>query len=127
MSTVVSNQLTTLKKRSFISKMYIKFGKKVKTYKIMSTISKTVDSFVSIASTSNSITLSLSWMGLITLPFSTGNACSLSLFSEKLPETFLDKCKKYKKHYQKAEQTIQSFDKFYRKSLQDNLIDKNEY
>ena len=33
---------------------------------------------------------------------------------------------KYKKQYQKDQQTIKSLDKFYRKSLQDNLIDENE-
>ena len=31
---------------------------------------------------------------------------------------------KYKKLYEKHQQTIKSFDKLYRKSLQDNLIDK---
>ena len=32
-----------------------------------------------------------------------------------------------KKQYEKDQQTIKSFDKLYRKSLQDNMIDKNEY
>ena len=31
------------------------------------------------------------------------------------------------KRYEKDQQTIKSFDKLYRKSLQDNVIDKNEY
>ena len=34
---------------------------------------------------------------------------------------------KYKKLYEKDQQTIKSFDKLYRKSLQDNMIDKSEY
>ena len=33
----------------------------------------------------------------------------------------------YKKEYEKDQHTIKSFEKLYRKSLQDNLIDKNEY
>ena len=34
---------------------------------------------------------------------------------------------KYKKQYQKDQQTIQVFDKLYEKILQDNPIDKSEY
>ena len=34
---------------------------------------------------------------------------------------------KYKKQYRKDQQTIKWCDKLYRKSLQDNLFDKNEY
>ena len=32
-----------------------------------------------------------------------------------------------KKQYERDQQTIKSFDKLYRKSLQDNVIDKTEY
>ena len=39
----------------------------------------------------------------------------------------MQKYNKYKKLYEKDQQTIKSFDKLYRKSLQDNLIDKSEY
>ena len=34
---------------------------------------------------------------------------------------------KYKKQYEKDQQTIKSLDKIHRRSLQDNVIDKNEY
>ena len=34
---------------------------------------------------------------------------------------------KYKKQYERDQNTIESFDKLYRKSLQDNVIDKTEY
>ena len=33
----------------------------------------------------------------------------------------------YKKQFERHQQNIKSFDKFYRKSLQDNVIDKIEY
>ena len=39
----------------------------------------------------------------------------------------MQKYNKYKKLYEKDQQTIKSFDKLYRKSLQDNLIDISEY
>ena len=34
---------------------------------------------------------------------------------------------KYKKQYENDQQTTKSFDKIYRKSLQDILIDRSEY
>ena len=39
----------------------------------------------------------------------------------------MSKYNKYKKLYEKDQQTIKSFDNIYRKSLQDNVIDKKEF
>ena len=39
----------------------------------------------------------------------------------------LNKHNKNKQQYEKDQQTIKSFDKFCRKSLQDNLINKSDY
>ena len=44
-----------------------------------------------------------------------------------LHKIIIKKYNKYKKHYEKDQQTIKSFDKLYRKSLQDNVLDGNEY
>ena len=38
----------------------------------------------------------------------------------------MQKYNKYKKQYEEDQQTIENFEKLYRKSLQDNVIDKNE-
>ena len=43
-----------------------------------------------------------------------------------LYEVIINKINKYKKQYERVEQTIKYFDKLYRKSLQDNVIDKTE-
>ena len=37
------------------------------------------------------------------------------------------KYNKYKKQYEKDQQSIKSFDNLYRKSLEDNIIDRTEY
>ena len=42
-------------------------------------------------------------------------------------ELIIIKYNKYKEQYEKDQQTFKSFDKFYRTSLQDNVIDKSEY
>ena len=39
----------------------------------------------------------------------------------------MQKYNKYKKQYERDQNSIKSFYKLYRKSLQDNMIDKNEH
>ena len=104
-----------------------KSKKKYKNYKTLNTILESVDSIVIIAATSTSITLSVTGISLIVLPISAGIACSLSLGNKILHKIIINKYNKYKKQYERDQNTIKSFDKLYRKSLQDNLIDKNEY
>ena len=104
-----------------------KSKKKYKKYKTITTILKSFDTFVIIATTSSSITLSLTGIGLIVIPISTATACGLSIGNKLLYEIIINKYNKYKKLYERYQQTIKSFDKSYRKSLQDNVIDKNEY
>ena len=104
-----------------------KSKKKYKNYKTLNTVLESVDSIVIIVATSTSITLSVTGIGLIVLPISAGIACALSLGNKILHKLIIIKYNKYKKQYEKDQNTIQSFDKLYRKSLQDNLIDKTEY
>ena len=100
---------------------------KYKNYKNLNTILESVDSIVIIAATSTSITLSITGKSLIILPISAGIACTLSLGNKVLHKLIINKYNKYKKQYERDQQTIKSFDKFYRKPLQDNIIDKTEY
>ena len=104
-----------------------KSKKRYKIYKTLNTILESVDSIVIIGATSTSITLSVTGVGLIILPISAGIACTLSLGKKVLHTIIINKYNKYKKQYERDQQTIKSFDKLYRKSLQDNVIDKIEY
>ena len=104
-----------------------KSKKRYKNYKTLNTILESVDSIVIIGATSTSITLSITGVGLIVLPISAGIACTLSLGNKILHKIIINKYNKYKKQYEKDQNTIKSFDKLYRKSLQDNIIDKTEY
>ena len=104
-----------------------KSKKRYKNYKTLNTILESVDSIVIVAATSTSITLSITGIGLIVLPISAGIACTLSLANKILHKLIINKYNKYKKQYERDQNTIKSFDKLYRKSLQDNVIDKNEY
>ena len=87
---------------------------------------ESVDSIVIIGATSTSITLSVTGIGLIILPISAGVACALSLSNKVLHKLIINKYNKYKKQYERDQNTIKSFDKLCRKSLQDNIIDKTE-
>ena len=104
-----------------------KSKKRYKNYETLNTILESVDSIVIIAATSTSVTLSITGVGLIILPMSAGIACTVSLGNKVLHNLIINKYNKYKKQYERDQQTIKSFDKLYRKSLQDNVIDKNEY
>ena len=100
---------------------------KYKNYKTLNTVLESVDSIIIIATTSTSITLSITGIGLIILPISAGIACTLSLGNKILHKLIINKYNKYKKQYERDQYTIKSFDKLYRKSLQDNIMDKTEY
>ena len=104
-----------------------KSKKRYKNYKTLNTVVESVDSIVIIAATSTSITLSVTGIGLIVLPISAAIACGLSLGNKILHKIIINKYNKYKKQYERDQNTIKSFDKLYRKSLQDNVIDKTEY
>ena len=93
----------------------------------MNTVLESVDSIVIIGVTSIPITLSITGIGLIVLPISAGSACTLSLGNKNLHKLIINKYNKYKKLYERDQNTIRSIDKLYRISLKDNVIDITEY
>ena len=104
-----------------------KSKKKIKKHETITTILKSFDSFVTIAKTSSSVIFSLTGIGLIAIPISTATACGISIGIKVIYGIITNKYNKHKKLYEKDQQTIKSFDKIYKKSLQDNVNDKNEH
>ena len=88
-----------------------KSKKRYKNYKTLNTVLESVDSIIIIAATSTSITLSITGIGLIVLPISAGIACTLSLGNKILHKIIINKYNKYKKPYEKDQNTIKYFDK----------------
>ena len=78
--------------------------------KTLTTMLKSFDTFVIIATTSSSITLSLTGIGLIAIKISIATACGLSIGNKVLYEIIPNKNNKYKKQNEKDQQTIKSFD-----------------
>ena len=95
--------------------------------KALTTILKSFDTFVTIASTSSSIRLSLTGIGSIAIHISTASACALSNGIKVLYEVIINKYNKYKEQFEIDQQSIKSFNKLYRKSSHDNVFDKSEY
>ena len=56
---------------------------KYKNYKTLTSISESVDTFVTIGATTASVNLLVTGVGLIVVPFSAGIACALSLGKKK--------------------------------------------
>ena len=104
-----------------------KSRKRSKNYETVDTVLESVDSIVIIAATSTSITLSITGIGLIILPILAGVACTIPLGNKVLQLIIINKYNKYKKLYERDQNSIRSFDNLHRKSLQDNVIDKTEY
>ena len=52
---------------------------------------------------------------------------NVSITNKVLYEIVMQKYNKHKKQYERDHNTIKSFDKSYRKSLQENVFDKTEY
>ena len=117
----IKEMITYFKDKNYKSK------KRYKNYKTLNTVLESVDSIVIIAATSTSITLSVTGICLIVLPISTGIACAISLGNKILHKLIINNYNKYKKQFERDQNTIKSFDNLYRKSLQDNIFDKSEY
>ena len=120
-----NNSLTNIKELiNYFKDKNNKSKKKHKKYKMTTTIPKSIDTFFIIATTSSSIALSLTGIGLIVIPISTATACGLSIGNKVLYDVIMNNYNKYEKEYERDQLTIKSFDKLYRKSLQDNIINK---
>ena len=104
-----------------------KSKKRLKNYRTLDTILESADTIIIIEATSTSITLSITGASLVALPISTGIARTLTLANKVLHKLIINKNNKYKKQYERDQQTIKSFDKLYRKSSYDNVFVKNEY
>ena len=117
----IKEMITYLKDKNNKSK------KNYRNYKTLNTVLESIDSIVIIGAKSTSITLSVTGVGLIILPIQAAIACGLSLGNKILHKLIINKYNKYKKQYERDQNTNKPFDRLYRKSLQDTVIDKNEY
>ena len=105
----------------------LKSKKKNKKSKMLTIILKSFDTHFVIATISSSITFSLPGIGLIVTPLSNGIACGLAISNKVKLEIILQNYNQYEKQHQIDQQTFKWFDKLHRRTLHDDLNDKNEY
>ena len=77
-----------------------KSKKRYKNYRTPNTVLESVDSIVIIRATSTTIILSITGNGLIVLPISAGNTCTLSVANKVLHKLIKNKYNKNKKQYE---------------------------
>ena len=111
----------------FYEEEYKKLKKKHNKYKNLNKILNTIDSVAIISTTSTSITLSLTGYGLIIVPITAGCGCVMTVGSKIISEFLKKKEKSYLKKYTLSHNTLNDFRKLYQKSLEDNIINENEY
>ena len=124
----LNNQMDNIKEMiTYFKDKNNKSKKKCKKIKTITTILRSFDTLVNFVTKSCSITLSVKGTGLIMIPISLALPCALSISNKVLYEVIINEYIEYKEQYERDQQAIKSFDKLYRKPLQENVIDKNEY
>ena len=96
----------------------LKSERKYKVLKTLTSLLESVDIFVNVASSTTSVTSSVTAFGPIVVPISTGIAYALSVGNKVLHKIIMNNYHWYKKKQnEKDQQTFETFDQFYRKSL----------
>ena len=123
-----NNHINNIKKRiTYFKDKNHKSKKRYKIYKTLNSVLESVYNVIIIGAISTSITLSTTGISLIVLTILTRIACILSLGNKVIHKIIKNKNNKYKKLYERDQQTIKSVDEPYRKSLQDNIVVEIEY
>ena len=104
-----------------------KYKKKSKTYKIINGLIQSIDGVLLLGVSLTAITLSVTGVGLIVIPITSGIGAGVSIISKILNEYLKRKEQHNNKKYTLASRTLNDFCKLHSKCLEDNKIDLNEY
>ena len=112
----------------FYEEEYKKLKKKYNKFKTLNKILTTLDSIIIISSTATSVTFAVTGFGVFTIPIIAGiRGWSVTITSKVLFEYIKTREKHYLEKYTLSHNTLQDFRKLHQKSLEDNVIDQNEY
>ena len=97
------NSITNIKEMTtYFEDKNNKSKKKYRNYKTSTTILKSIDTCVIIATTTSSITLSLTGIGLTAIPQSIASACALSIGKKVIHEIIINKYNNHKRQNEKT-------------------------
>ena len=104
-----------------------KYKQKYNKYKLINNLINSLDGIIVIGTTSASISLSITGVGIIVVPIAAGVGCTTDILV-KIRSSYLKKKEQnYKLKYTIIQKTLDDFRQLYVASLKDNHIDEKEY
>ena len=104
-----------------------KYKKKYTKYKLMNNLINSLDFIIVIGTTSASISLSITGVGIIVVPIAAGVGCTTGVLVKICSSYLKKKEQNYKLKYTIIQKTLDDFRQLYVASLKDNHIDEKEY
>ena len=104
-----------------------KYKQKYTKNKLINNIINSFDGIIVIGTTSTSVTLSITGVGIIVVPITAGVGCATGILVKICSSYLKKKEQNYKLNYAIIQKTLDDFRQLYITSLKDNLIDEKEY
>ena len=104
-----------------------KYKQKYNKYKLINNLINSLDSIILIGTTSASISLSITGVGIIVVPIAAGVGCTTGILVKICSSYLKKKEQNYKLKYTIIQKTLDDFRQLYVASLKDNHIDEKEY
>ena len=104
-----------------------KYKQKYNKYKLINNLINSLDGILLIGTTSASISLSITGVGIIVVPIAAGVGCTTGILVKICSSYLKKKEQNYKLKYTIIQKTLDDFRQLYVTSLKDNHIDEKEY
>ena len=104
-----------------------KYKQKYNKYKLINNLINSLDGIIVIGTTSASISLSITGVGIIVVPITAGVGCATGILVKLCSSYLKKKEQNYKLKYSIIQKTLDDFRQLYITSLKDNHIDEKEY
>ena len=104
-----------------------KYKQKYTKYKLIKNLINSLDGIIVIGTTSASVTLSITGVGIIVVPITAGVGCATGILVKICSSYLKKKEQNYKLKYAIIQKTLDDFRQLYITSLKDNHIDEKEY
>ena len=104
-----------------------KYKQKYNKYKLINNLINSLDGIIVIGTTSASISLSITGVGIIVVPIAAGVGCTTGILVKICSSYLKKKEQNYKLKYTIIQKTFDDFRQLYVTSLKDNCIDEKEY
>ena len=104
-----------------------KYKQKYTKYKLINNLINSLDGIIVIGTTSTSVTLSITGVGIIVVPIAAGVGCATGILVKICSSYLKKKEQNYKLKYAFIQQTLDNFRQLYTASLKDNYVDEKEY